>query len=80
MSGIEQPTRMRYIINSTVRGVTEEFYEKYISGFGDSAVFERTSKGWFIFLSGSYEKLHLGFDKPDIKVGDKVKITIEKVS
>ena len=71
--------KMRYIINSKVSAIQEEFDQKYISGFGDNAVFEKKSKGWFVFLEGSYEKLHLGTEKPDWKKGDKIRITMEKV-
>lgn len=70
----------RYVINSKVSAIQEEFDQKYISGFGDSAVFEKRSKGWFVFLEGSYEKLHLGTEKPDWKKGDKIRITMEKVN
>lgn len=34
---------------------------------------------WFVHLDGSRESLSLGTEKPDLNVGDKIKITLEKV-
>lgn len=33
-----------------------------------------------MLLEGSYEALHIGFEKPAFHVGDRVKITMEKVN
>lgn len=35
--------------------------------------------GWYMLLEGSWEKLYVGMDKPDFAVGDRVKLTIEKM-
>lgn len=32
--------------------------------------------GWFVCLEGSWEKLHIGPDKPDLKIGQKVEVTL----
>lgn len=69
----------RFVINSKVADVKEEFQPCWISGFGKDAVFENRSRGWFIYLEGSYEALHVGKEKPELQKGDRIKITLEKV-
>lgn len=73
---------MRYIINSEVISVEEEFKPAYIigSGVGAAAQFINQSLGYFAYFKGSHEALHLGMDKPTLAKGDKVKITVEKVA
>lgn len=72
---------MRYIINTEIVHVEEEFKPAYIvgSGIGKDAQFITQSLGWFAYLQGSHEALHLGMDKPTLAKGDKVRITVEKV-
>ena len=36
--------------------------------------------GWFVRLEGSYESLFLGMEEPELKAGDRIKVTLEKVS
>lgn len=36
-------------------------------------------QGWFVALRGSWEALGLGFDKPDLAPGDKMRVSLEKV-
>lgn len=40
----------------------------------------RTCEGWFVKFEGSRERLFVGWFKPDLKVGDKVMIVIQKRS
>jgi hypothetical protein len=35
--------------------------------------------GWFMLLEGSSERLHVGMEKPEFAVGDRVKVTIAKL-
>ncbi len=35
------------------------------------------SRGWFVHLSGSYEAIHVGDEKPAFEVGQPVTITLE---
>lgn len=69
----------RYVIYSKVVNIEEHFVPLYISGFGEDAKFDERSEGWFAYLQGSHEALHLGMDKPTLAKGDKVRITVEKV-
>lgn len=34
---------------------------------------------YYLHLEGSWESIFIGNDEPDLKVGDKVNVTIEKV-
>lgn len=69
----------RIIIPTTITAIEEHKQQDYVSGVGDSATFKERSLGWFLFLQGSHEAIHVGMEKPDLRVGDKMKITIEKV-
>ena len=35
--------------------------------------------GWFVFLEGSWEGLHVGQERPDLLEGQRVKVKIEAV-
>lgn len=69
----------RFLIPATITAIEERKSRDYVSGVGETAVFQEISLGWSLFLTGSHEAIHVGMDKPDLKVGDKMKITIEKV-
>lgn len=71
-------TKVRYIIHTEVIDIQERFKARYVSGIGKDYQVEWDTLGFFIFLKGSYEVLHVGAEKPEIARGDKVKITIEK--
>lgn len=74
-----QAALTRYVINSKITSVEEEFQPCWLSGFGSGAIFENRSMGWFVYLEGSYEALHVGKEKPELQKGDRIKITLEKV-
>lgn len=71
---------MRYIFETKVKQIYEQKDKRHISGFGSDAVFEDISRGWFALLEGSWEALHLGKDKPELKPGDKIKVIIERIT
>lgn len=71
--------KINHVIYTKVCEVEEEFQPCYISGIGKDAIFENRSKGWFVYLEGSYEALLVGKEKPDLQKGDRIKITLEKV-
>lgn len=71
--------KINWIVYSLVLGVAERFTNDYIEGVGGEAVFTKRSLGWFLALEGSHEVLHLGYKKPDLAPGDRMKITFEKV-
>ena len=69
---------IRYIIHSKVEAVEEIKGKKHISGVGPDAIFEEHSKGWFVYLRGSYEAIYVGATKPALAAGDAVEISIQK--
>ena len=56
----------RYILTETVDYIFERF------DYLDKSI------GWFIRLEGSGESFYLSPTQPDLQVGDKLKITLEK--
>lgn len=76
---------IRYIFMTTVVRVEER--EQLISARKsgekdengkDVCVFVKENLGWFVTFADSHESISFGKDKPLLKVGDKVKITMEK--
>ena len=60
-----------------VTKVYERTGKRRISGIGDTAVMQSFSQGWMVVL-GNY--LGLQFEnKPDLKAGDHVMLTLEKL-
>lgn len=71
--------QVRYAIFTTVVKTEERFRDIHVSGVGGDVVKRRESIGWYVHLQGSYEALHLGFEKPAFAHGDKIKITFERI-
>lgn len=70
---------MRYIYFANVVSVTEHF--ETVSGRkNEQGQVDITHKslGWFVRVTES-SAIHVGMEKPDIKVGDRIKITYEVV-
>lgn len=66
------------VLKSTVRAIAERFSPKHVSGVGKEATFLEQSSGWFLHLDG-LDPIWVGKTEPkSIKVGDRVKLTIEK--
>lgn len=70
----------RYVVHSTVLKVEERKAKLYVSGVGGDAIFNEVSRGWFVWLDGSFEAIHLGLEKPEFEKGDKVKVTFERIA
>ena len=71
--------KTRYVIETTVLGVLEHTRRVWKGFAGREAQFDYESLGWFVHFNGSHEMLGLGPDKPDVAMGDKVRITIERI-
>lgn len=70
---------IRYTVFSRVREVERRSKRVYVSGIGYEAIFREVDLGYYVWLEDSHESLHVGFDDPIFKPGDKVKITFEKI-
>jgi hypothetical protein len=67
---------MIYKILTTVKSVEE--LDQVVSGrkVGDETVLTKEKLGWFVCFEGSWERLYLGFEEPELKVGQQVEILI----
>lgn len=78
MESVEAP--VAYVTYAKVVKVEEKFAQEYDVGYGATAKFHKVSKGWFVLFTGSWEMIHVGPTKPDLRFGDQIKITIQKVA
>lgn len=69
---------LAYTIKTKVQHIEERFKDVYVSGVGKDAIFSKSCMGWFIGFEGSHELLHMGYDRPQLWIGDTVEITIRK--
>lgn len=72
--------KINYVVYTTVEKMEDvkELVRSYKNEAGE-VITEMQSLGWFIKFEGSHESVHFGGDKPPFNLGDKVKITFEKV-
>ena len=73
-------TQTRFTLTVPIKDVIHRHSRHCVSGFGDSAVWEERSLGWFVHFDGSHELLYFGDERPEFEKGDLVKITFEKVN
>lgn len=73
-----------YLINATVAKLEEKSRASRAVVVGKDSMtgkniyeIERENIGWFVQFVGSDESNFLGFEKPDLQVGQQVKIRIE---
>jgi hypothetical protein len=69
---------MIYKINTTVKSV--EFLKRNVRGYMGAdgrAVIDTEPLGWFVCFEGSWERLHMGNEKPALVKGQKVEIIIK---
>ena len=53
---------------------------KRLPNLPKDAKFKDISVGWYVQLEGSNESFFISEKEPDLKVGDKVKITLERAT
>lgn len=68
---------LRYKIKTTVKSV--EQITRIVRSWkeGDGVFTDTEDLGWFVCFEGSWERLHLGHEKPTLCKGQKVEITIQ---
>lgn len=74
-----EPEITIYVLMSTVEQVREHFKTVHLEGTGKDARFKNDSLGWYVLFEGSGECLYFGETRPELNVGDKVKITFERI-
>lgn len=70
----------RIVFFSRVVQIIHRTRRVWVSGLDENAKFRQEDEGYYMLLDGSYEALHVGFDMPEFRVGDKIKVTMEKVN
>lgn len=73
-----EPAKTAYAIYTQVVSVTQEEYAVRGRIVNGEAIVEKQDLGWYVLFEGSHEKLFLGWDRPELSAGDKVKILIER--
>lgn len=66
-----------YAFRSSITKIEE--HKRIVRGYKDEhgqAQFEEKSLGWFIHLDGSWESLGVGAEKPDLNVGQQMKVLL----
>ncbi len=69
---------MKYVMRDTIIKVEERVAKKWVRGSGNDAVFEDNSEGWYAVFRSCPASMHLGTDEPELKAGDRVRLTLEK--
>ena len=63
----------------TVSSVEERKKSVHVRGVGKDAKFQEVSEGWWVNFNDWKTAAHVGRDRPNIKAGDTVKMTMEVV-
>lgn len=71
--------RIRVVSYGTVKVLEERIAKQHVRGAGNDAEFRERSEGWYATLHEWPAAIHFGDERPDLKIGDRVKITVEKV-
>ena len=71
---------MKYVVYTKVKSVEHKSDLVSAHKAADGDVVRVTKDlGWFVGLEGSYESLHVGADEPALKVGQRIRLTVEAV-
>jgi hypothetical protein len=68
---------MTYRFPVTVTDIFDREAKRHISGAGNSAVFETYSAGWYVQLD-HLTSIYIGAEKPDLQVGEKLIMKLER--
>lgn len=68
---------MKYKFYTTVKSIERIERVVQTDKVGNEVTQYKEDLGWFVHFDGSWEKLHLGFEEPLLKKGQKVCITLE---
>lgn len=68
------------VVYTTVKDVHEHFKSIYVKGIGGDAEFDLRHEGWFVQFDGSNESIYFGDECPKLSIGDKIKITFERIT
>lgn len=69
----------RIVWYGTVRAVEHRIARRWVRGTNKDAEFEEDSVGWYVTFHESPVAAFAGPEQPDIKIGDRVKLSMEVV-
>jgi hypothetical protein len=69
----------KFVMVDRVRRVEEKIARQWIRGSGPKAEFREGSEGWWAIFESCPASMYLGTTRPELKAGDAVRITLEKV-
>ena len=69
----------KYVALGTVKSVVEKVARRWVRGSGEKTEFAEDSQGWYAVFGEWPTSMYLGKEKPNLKVGDKVRLTVEKI-
>jgi hypothetical protein len=69
---------MRLVSYETVKSVEQRTRQVWCGGVGKEAKFAFKSEGWWVCFASCPGSMYVGHAEPELKAGDKIKITLEK--
>ena len=70
---------MKYIVETTIVSIERRERKVWAHGKGEFTVFRNVDLGFFMLLEGSHESIHIGFDQPVFRPGDRIRISFERI-
>jgi hypothetical protein len=67
-------------MHDVVESVHQKVARKWLGGIGKDAKFANNSEGWYATFKSCPASIYLGTKEPELQVGDRVRITLERRS
>lgn len=68
---------VKFVYHRTVKIVEQRFRTEWVSGVGKDAKTREVSEGWFVVFAEEPTAMYLGTTETDLKVGDRMQLTLE---
>ena len=72
-------SKERIVWYGTVKTVEHRLARRWVGGSGDKTTFAEDSIGWYVLFFESPTAAYAGLEQPQIRIGDRVKISMEVV-
>lgn len=69
----------RFVYLRTIKKIEHRVVKRWLSGTGPDAKFAEDSLGWYALFKEDPVAMYLGTIEPDMKEGDRFRVTAEKV-
>lgn len=71
---------MKYVMTGTIARIAERTAKQWRGGIGKDATFGEVREGWSVQLKEwPTASLDVGIDEPQLAVGDRVRLTLERL-